>query len=114
MLLSLVGIFGLISYLVSERTREIAVRAALGAGRREILGMVLWRGVFLAFCGIGAGIPIAASLVHVLQPLLYRVPQFEPWVFVSASTLFLIVAFAACYLPARRAVRIDPAEVLRG
>jgi len=114
LVLSLVGIFGLISYLVSERTREIAVRAALGAGRTEILGMVLRRGVFLALSGIALGIPMAASLVHVLEPVLYQVPQFEPWVFVSASALFLIVATAASYVPARRALRIDPAEVLRG
>jgi len=112
--LSLVGIFGLISYLVSERTREIAVRAALGAGRTEILRLVLGRGLLLALSGIAVGIPIAASLVHLLQPLLYHVPQFEPWVFASASALFLFVAGLACYLPARRAVRIDPAQVLRG
>jgi putative ABC transport system permease protein len=113
LLLSLVGIFGLISYLVSARTREIAVRAALGAGRKEILQLVLGRGVFLAFAGIAMGIPIAASLAHLLQPLLYQVPQFEPWVFTSASALFLVVAALASYLPARRAVRIDPAQVLR-
>ncbi|RPJ55234.1 MAG: FtsX-like permease family protein, partial [Acidobacteria bacterium] len=114
LLLSLVGIFGLISYVVSERTREIAVRAALGAGRKEILRLVLGRGLFLALAGIGLGIPIAASLVHLLQPLLYQVPQFEPWIFASAGVLFLLVAALACYLPARRAVRIDPAQVLRG
>jgi putative ABC transport system permease protein len=112
-LLAAIGLFGVMAYLVSQRTREIGVRMALGADRSAILWLVLGRGLVLSAAGAGIGIGLALGLTRVVQSLLYSVSARDPGTFVAAPVLLVAVALAACYLPARRAVKVDPVTALR-
>jgi predicted permease len=107
------GIYGVISYMVSERTHEIGVRIALGAARKNILEMVLRQGLGLAIAGAAVGLVGALIVSHLMAGVLYGVPPTDPLTFAGVALLLIIVALFACFIPARRAVRVDPMVALR-
>ncbi len=111
--LGAVGIFGVISYLVVRRTREIGVRVALGAGRRNVVGMVVGAGMRLALVGLALGLAAAFGLTRALRSLLYAVAPADPATFTAVALVLALVALGASYLPARRAAAIEPIEALR-
>src|SRR5262249_44902237 len=113
LLLAVVGLYGVKSYIVSQRTREIGIRMALGARPGDVLGMVLREGAALSAVGVALGLPLAALLGFALSSLLYDVKPLDPVVFVSAPVFLAIAALAATWLPARRATRITPLTALR-
>jgi predicted permease len=113
LVLSSVGIYGVISYLVARRTREIGIRLALGADRADVLRLVLREGMKLAVAGVGIGIVCALALTRLMAKMLYGITATDPVTFVAVATLLLLVAMLACYLPARRTMRVNPVIALR-
>jgi putative ABC transport system permease protein len=113
LLLSAIGIYGVTSYAVAQRTREIGIRAALGATRSNVLGLVLGRTVSLTMLGIGTGLLGALAMTRVLTSLLYGVRPTDAATFIVVAGMLLAVTLLASYIPARRALRIDPLEALR-
>jgi len=113
LLLAAVGIYGVVSYLVEQQTREIGIRSALGAKRSHILKLVIGRGVGMAFIGIVFGLAASFGLTRFIASLLYGVTALDPIVFVGVSILLLTVSVLACYIPARRATKVDPLVALR-
>jgi len=113
LLLAGMGIYGVISYMVSERTHEIGIRVALGAQRAELMRMVLRQGLGLALAGSGLGLLGALIVSHLMEGLLYGVRPTDPLTFVGVALLLIGVALFACYIPARRAMRVDPIVALR-
>jgi putative ABC transport system permease protein len=113
LLLGAVGIYGVMSYLVSQRTQEMGVRLALGASRGSVLALVVRRGVWMAGLGALAGVVVAMWATKPLGALLYGVSATDPVTFLSVPLLFMLVAVVASYVPARRATRVDPARALR-
>ena len=113
LLLAAVGIYGVMSYLVELQTREIGIRTALGAQRSDILRLVIGRGVAMALVGVGIGVLAAFGLSRFLSGLLYGVTVSDPITFAGVSLLLLVVVAFACYIPARRAARVDPLVALR-
>jgi predicted permease len=113
LLLSSIGIYGVISYLVSQRTREIGIRIALGAPRSEILRMILGHGANMALVGVALGLAGALALTRLMSSLLFGVSATDPPTFLGVACLLTLVALAACYIPARRATRVDPIIALR-
>jgi len=111
--LAAIGIYGVMSYAVSQRTQEFGIRAALGARRGDVLRLVLSSGMSLLVLGIGFGLAGAFYLSHFLQSMLFQVPPTDVWTYVSIMVLLSSVALLACYLPARRATRVDPLVALR-
>ena len=111
--LAAVGVYGVIAYLVRERTRELGVRMALGATAGAVGRMVVGHALRLGSWGVAAGLVLATGLTQLLEQLLFRVDPFDPWIFAMASLVFLVVAALASYLPARRGMHTSPAEVLR-
>ena len=113
LLLAMVGVFGVISYAVTQRTREIGVRMALGAQPRDVLRLVLGEGMLLAAIGIVAGAAGALALTKLLESLLYEIKPRDPATFIAVAIAVAAAAALACYLPARRAMHVDPIEALR-
>jgi putative ABC transport system permease protein len=113
LLLALLGIYGLISYSVAQRTHELGVRIALGATPLDLLRMVVKQGVILALAGVVVGVAISVALTRFISDLLFGVNPVDPAIFLAVSLLFVGVAVLASYLPARRAIRIDPILALR-
>jgi putative ABC transport system permease protein len=111
--LAALGIYGVISYLVSERSHEIGIRRALGAQNRNILELVLRQGIGLAFAGAAFGLLCALGVSRLMSSVLFGVKAYDPVVFLSVPFLLLVVALIASYLPARRATKIDPITALR-
>ena len=101
------------SYTVAQRTHEIGVRVALGAGARDIYGLIVGRGMMTAGLGVGLGLAAAYALTRVMKSLLFGVDAADPAIFASVAALLSAGALLACYLPARRAARVDPAVALR-
>jgi predicted permease len=115
LLLASVGIYGVISYLVSQRTQEIGIRMALGADRGHVLRWVLKQGGRLAFIGVATGLAAALALTQLMarSSMLFGVEAYDPFTMIGVTALLLMVALAACYIPARRAMHIDPMRALR-
>jgi predicted permease len=113
LVLACVGLYGLLSYEVSQRTREIGIRLALGAHPGSVLKLVLRQGIMLAIVGAAAGISVALGVTRYLTSMLYDVHANDPLTMISVAMLLTLVALAACYIPARRAMRVDPMVALR-
>jgi putative ABC transport system permease protein len=111
--LACVGIYGVMAYLVAERTHEIGIRMALGADRRDVLGLIVGQGLKLAGAGVAAGLLLAAGLSRFLSTVLYGVGTTDALTFAGVAALLIALAAAATYLPAWRATRVDPVTSLR-
>jgi putative ABC transport system permease protein len=113
MVLAAIGIYGVLSGSVNERMREIGVRAALGASRRDILTLVVRDGLVLAAIGTAIGLAGAAASTQVMQSLLFGISRLDPWTYIGVVVLLAVVAAIACAAPAWRASRVDPSITLR-
>jgi ABC-type antimicrobial peptide transport system permease subunit len=113
LLLAAIGTYGVLSYLVSERRQEIGIRMALGAERSTLLGMVMKHGLRLALVGLLLGLAGAIAVTRLMQTLLFNVRPADPSTMVAVAAVIAAVALIACYVPARRATRVDPLTALR-
>jgi putative ABC transport system permease protein len=111
--LAVIGIYGIMSWSVAQRTQEIGIRMAVGADARGIFQLILGRGLKLAIAGLAIGLAATLALTRVLTTMLFEISPHDPWILAGASLLMVAVTMAACYLPARRATRVDPIATLR-
>jgi ABC-type antimicrobial peptide transport system permease subunit len=112
-LLSAVGLYSVMAYVVSQRTREVGIRMALGANRADVMKMITRQGMKLAAVGVVIGLLLALALAQVLSSLLIGISRYDVTTFVLVPTLLAAVALLACYLPARRATKVEPLIALR-
>ncbi len=112
-ILACVGLYGVVSYSVAQRTQEIGIRMSLGASSTKVLGLVLGNALRLACGGVGAGLAGALGLVRYLKSMLFGIQPFDPSTFSAVSLLLISIALLAAWLPARRAAAIDPMAALR-
>jgi ABC-type antimicrobial peptide transport system permease subunit len=113
LLLAAIGTYGVMSYSVSQRTQEIGIRLALGAQRRDVLQLILKNGLAMVIGGVGAGLLLSLLLTYSMNSLLFGIGYFDAPSFCGTAAILLLVAMFACYLPARRATRVDPIIALR-
>jgi ABC-type antimicrobial peptide transport system permease subunit len=113
LLLGIVGIFGVVSYGISQRTREIGIRMALGAQRQAITAMFVRQGFALTAIGIAFGLAAAAATMRFMSSLLFHVSPMDPVTYLSVTCVIVVVAWFACYLPSRRAASVEPVNALR-
>jgi putative ABC transport system permease protein len=113
LMLTIVGLYGVMSYSVAQRTNEIGIRMALGAQTLDVLKLIVGQGLKLVLVGLAIGLLGALALTRVLAGLLFGVGAKDPLTFAAVSVVLALVALFACYLPARRASRVDPLEALR-
>jgi putative ABC transport system permease protein len=113
MILAATGIYGVMSYSVAQRTQEIGVRMALGARPLDVMRLVVQQGMILALIGVAVGVAGALALTRVMSSLLFGITQRDPFTFVVVAILLIVVAFIACFVPARRATKVDPLVALR-
>jgi putative ABC transport system permease protein len=113
LVLSAIGIFGVMSYAVSRRTQELAIRMALGADRPAVLRLVLREGLGVALAGVSIGLAAALGLSRVMAGYVYGIKSTDPLTYAAAALLLMLVALAACYVPARRAMHVEPIQALR-
>ena len=112
-LLAAIGTYGVLAFLVAQRTREIGIRMALGAHPRDVMKLILAQGTKLALAGLIIGIASAFALTRLMTSLLFEVKATDPANFAAVAILLLLVALLACYIPARRAMKVDPMVALR-
>jgi ABC-type antimicrobial peptide transport system permease subunit len=112
LLLAMVGIYGIMHYSVSQRTREIGIRIALGARNLQVMRLVIGQGLRLTLIGLGLGLLAELWLTDVMSHFLFGVSTRDPWTFGTVALLLTVVAILACYVPARRATKIDPMAAL--
>jgi ABC-type antimicrobial peptide transport system permease subunit len=113
LLLASIGLYGVISYLVGQRTQELGIRIALGAQRKDVLGLVLADGIKMALAGVVVGLLASLGLTRLLTKMVYGVSTTDPATFVVIAALLIFVALLACLIPARRATKVDPLVALR-
>jgi putative ABC transport system permease protein len=113
LILAVIGIYGIMSWSVAQRTQEIGIRMAVGADARGIFQLILGRGLKLAIAGLAIGLAATLGLTRVLATMLFEISPHDPWILAGASLLMLVVTMLACYLPARRATKVDPIATLR-
>ena len=113
LVLSCVGLYGVIAYTVELRTRELGIRIALGAKAGDVLRLVIWRGVVITLIGVVIGLGLAAALAMLLKNVMFGVSPTDPTTYLQISTVLVLVAIVACYIPARRATKVDPMVALR-
>jgi ABC-type antimicrobial peptide transport system permease subunit len=113
LLLACIGLYGLLAYEVTRRTREIGIRVALGALQRDVVGLVIKQGILLVAFGSALGVAAGLYLTQYLRSLLFGVDPIDPLTFAGVVILLFVVALAACYIPARRAAQVDPMVALR-
>jgi putative ABC transport system permease protein len=106
-------VYGVLAYSVTQQTREIGIRMAMGAERSHVLGLVIGQGLRLTGAGLGLGILLALAFTRQLSSLLFDVSSFDPLTYGSVTVILLFVAILACYMPAQRATRVDPLVALR-
>ena len=113
LILTMVGLYGVMSCSVSENTQQIGIRVALGAQRSDVFKLIVGQGVMLTIAGVVIGLGAAFGLTRLMSSLLFGVGSTDPWTFTGVAVLLLLVAATACYLPARRAMKVDPMVALR-